>query len=1214
MLEREKHPFRLFAISHRLRALGTSRESVTKFALRRFPAVRGRHGQTIATLIFLGALLVATFTPGFAMSAQADPSAAAVTSGVATSLTELRSPEQQDSTAGDNSASSEENDIVTQTPADSTPGADIVASSALVVNASVDKQHARPGDTLQYTLQFAGGNGSVLLTNASLINPVPAGATYVASSANAAGGLVGDQVIWTLGSNTPAVPGTGVSSEAQTQGAALRATMTATAPLVSSKSPVTVSLTLSASLSIANVVPTAPVVSGSNGASATLLSGPTPASSIVGPNGVTFVWVYKVQSSGAIGQLTFSSGATSGQTAWPTARSNSVIVAPPLTFRATVNDAVTTKDIQNTAFLYDQSGILGVGFVRTTLYSEVSGRVWTDLDGDGVYDGSEAALPNVTVVIERTNGVTVTTETGDDGAYRFSQLTDTQYTVTLKEETLPSGPTFASTNYPIELTLSTRQQVDNADVGIVPDSTVIGDVVWYDSDGDGVQDVDEPGIGNVSVKLYLDDDGDDQFNPTIDYLVDSAVTDVGGAYRLDALATGNYFVDVNDEHGVLASHFHTIGPQSVNEPSLLTPVALGAVNRSLDFGYVRVPAAGNGIIGDQLWLDSNGDGLYDEQEAVLIGIDVCATPVNGGTVICNKTDINGRYAIEAPEGNYTVAPVITPFGLSATTPAVRSIVLLAGEQRLSFDFGYTGSSASLATVGGSIWQDVPINDVWDGIYDAANEPAISDVSVDLILDSDLDGQRDANEPVVATVSGFGGDYSFGPLLPGRYLVDVSDTYLTLRRFAHTFLGPNPNANNNNHPIPYVVDLSAGEVDLTVDFGYREYEVVGASQSEPGIIGSQIWLDGNRDGVFNPASNDMPISGVTVSIFDGATALASATSGPTGNYLFTNLPLGEYTVRVTDQFKVLELFEPSVTGPQPGHDNNSQIQPYTVILGFSTTTDYTADFGYVRLPTSTLGDCNADQNVNAGDLSALVLEIFDADGNQPADVGQQGFIGDPLGCNPNQDTAVDAGDLSCLVLILFDGADACGLYANVQSQQVAAPTGNNESIAMPSLVIPQKVAVQANSTVNMPVIFNGGSVAIGTLAFSIDYDEKWLDFDPIDANADGVPDNITPSLPNVFKAGALFDVTDRDGELDIIVSQLSLPLRTLPAQTVFTVRFNAKDAPHNTEAAVRLSSAPAASFGNIHGRAATGITSDGSVLITAADATKPTNVFLPLVTR
>jgi hypothetical protein len=64
-------------------------------------------------------------------------------------------------------------------------------------------------------------------------------------------------------------------------------------------------------------------------------------------------------------------------------------------------------------------------------------------------------------------------------------------------------------------------------------------------------------------------------------------------------------------------------------------------------------------------------------------------------------------------------------------------------------------------------------------------------------------------------------------------------------------------------------------------------------------------------------------------------------------------------------------------------------------------------------------------VNAGDLSALVLEIFDGDGNVPADVAQSTFVGHPVGCNPNGDGLVNAGDLSCAVLLIFHGPGACG---------------------------------------------------------------------------------------------------------------------------------------------------------------------------------------------
>jgi hypothetical protein len=42
---------------------------------------------------------------------------------------------------------------------------------------------------------------------------------------------------------------------------------------------------------------------------------------------------------------------------------------------------------------------------------------------------------------------------------------------------------------------------------------------WYDADGDAYQDVPEPGIGNVTLALYRDTDGNGIFNPITDTLV-----------------------------------------------------------------------------------------------------------------------------------------------------------------------------------------------------------------------------------------------------------------------------------------------------------------------------------------------------------------------------------------------------------------------------------------------------------------------------------------------------------------------------------------------------------------------------------------------------------------------------------------------------------------------------------------------------------------------
>jgi hypothetical protein len=96
-------------------------------------------------------------------------------------------------------------------------------------------------------------------------------------------------------------------------------------------------------------------------------------------------------------------------------------------------------------------------------------------------------------------------------------------------------------------------------------------------------------------------------------------------------------------------------------------------------------------------------------------------------------------------------------------------------------------------------------------------------------------------------------------------------------------------------------------------------------------------------------------------------------------------------------------------------------------------------GFVRILEGQLGDCNGDGSVDAGDLSALVLEIFDGDGTLPADTPNINpvtgvFGGNAVGCNPNQDYVVDAGDISCTVMIIFGNTGCTGVSVTSLSSQ------------------------------------------------------------------------------------------------------------------------------------------------------------------------------------
>ncbi len=620
--------------------------------------------------------------------------------------------------------------------------------------------------------------------------------------------------------------------------------------------------------------------------------------------------------------------------------------------------------------------VLPVGVIGDT--------IWADYDGDGIKDGPELGIPNAVVELTNSLGQIRTATTGVTGTYSFARVPAGVYTVTLDSASIAADYNLVTTPYPQVVDLAPGESYSAADVGLKALATVIGDTIWYDADQDGLQDVGEPGIGNITLNLYLDNDNNGSFNPSLDFLVDSSVTDVNGAYRLDVPVAGDYFVDVTDTYGLLAGLAHTIGGHSISDPSPLISVVTGQIYRDADFGYVRLPAGGKAMIGDTVWVDGNTNGRRDEGEASLIGLQICATPVGGGSAICANTDIDGRYLLEVPTGSYTVTPAIHPPGLILASP-VAQISVASGEQRLDQDFGYTTAPNNFATLGGMVWQDLPVADVVDGLYDAVLEPGIGNVSVNVIWDRNNDNIWNQGEPIIATLTNTDGDYLFEKLLSNNYLVEVSDTYMVLRNFVPTVIVTGATGAGSNHAQPYNIHLEPGASATGIDFGYREYDAFGTGdQPEPGMIGNQIWLDHDVDGLYNPAVGDQPLPGVTLEVRSGGVLVDSTTTGLDGKYLLMDLPLGRsYEVVVTDLFGVLEKVLPTVLGGA-GQDNQSKALPYATFLGLAAT-DFKADFGYARL--STVGDRvwwdgdkDGIQDVNEPGIPGVPLDLLDGSGS------------------------------------------------------------------------------------------------------------------------------------------------------------------------------------------------------------------------------------------
>lgn len=238
-------------------------------------------------------------------------------------------------------------------------------------------------------------------------------------------------------------------------------------------------------------------------------------------------------------------------------------------------------------------------------------------------------------------------------------------------------------------------------------------------------------------------------------------------------------------------------------------------------------------------------------------------------------------------------------------------------------------------------------------------------------------------------------------------------------------------------------------------------------------------------------------------------------------------------------------------------------------------------GSVAIQAVRPGDCNADTSVNAGDISALVLEIFDGDGSNPAAAPGGTFPGNPVGCNANQDASIDAGDISCTVLIIFNGPAACAPPLAPEGAGPQPQRGQPPSLRLAEPLVQQDL-------LTLPVVFDPGDGQISSLVFSLAYDPRRLQLDPADKDGDGVPDVISLNLPPGYTGSAVVD--HEHGRLHIMVADPMAPLSALPKGTLLSVAWDRRDDQpvHEAVESIIFAKEQLPSFGDTLGRSVQGL--------------------------
>ena len=522
---------------------------------------------------------------------------------------------------------------------------------------------------------------------------------------------------------------------------------------------------------------------------------------------------------------------------------------------------------------------IGVGALPL---SALTGTVWTDLNGNGLYEEDEPGLAGVEVTMTRNKtGEAYTIVTGEDGAVNFENLLYGKYELTVK---LPAGKMFTrgangkrrslisveGVNVgSVTVTLEAGKTEDNQFIGVVDGSGISGRC-FLDANYNGLYDAGEPALAGV--KIAVTQQG--RNNP-----VATVFSEEDGSFNFGGLYGGTYTVTATlPDDGAIYTCLNVEGNLFENVAGRREQSVSGLVVS--DFGSLNlvIGAVYPSSISGTAYMDNNFSGAWDEGEETIRNMPITLLDAAGEIAAETTTNHDGVYTISGlMPGSYTLS-VRAMNGYAFTRTGEGSVAVNTGNG--------TGRSEPIDVTLGSDLRGMDLGMILPGtvegsVFADGNDNGVRDVGEDGLVGTVVRLIETTEGEAFSMTIGQDGAYCFDAVMPGTYML----------RFE----------------LPEGGVFSAGNVERNGNIGESKPFTFGTGDYVHGPVIGGIALakiagvafeDRNANGVMDEGESGMAGVTVTVTSSRDGSEVAKSVTGADGVFSLEDLRPGSYELTLT----------------------------------------------------------------------------------------------------------------------------------------------------------------------------------------------------------------------------------------------------------------------------------------------------------------------------